>query len=105
MRTSEFIREGLGHIQKGWCQGSYEDGEGNVCGIAALDRVSLAHLHDGGIQCHERAKQKVLKKLRELFADDNTFSIPGFNDRHDTTQEDMEAAFHKAALEAEEEGD
>lgn len=105
MRTSEFINEAKGHISNGWCKGAFEDGRGNVCAIASLDRVAMAHLQDDGIRLRKPAEERIMKKVLELFADENYVSIPDWNDRSTTSKEDVEAAFHKAALEAEEEGD
>lgn len=103
MKVSELIETARGHLGRGWTKGSYHAGR-NVCAIGALERATMEHLHEGGVQAFEPAKKIVHKKLCEVLAIpvDTWREIPTMNDANDTTREDVEMAFEKAQIEAEE---
>lgn len=103
MKVSELINTARGHLGKGWTKGTYHSGE-SVCAIGALERATMEHLHEGGIQAFKPAEEIVRKKLNELLGIPEDFwkPIPDLNDRYDTTREDVEMAFEKAQIEAEE---
>lgn len=41
MKTSEVLRAAKKRlVERGWCQGTFEDGEGRCCSIGAINRAS-----------------------------------------------------------------
>lgn len=107
MKTSEFLAEARETLAKdGWAKGSFNRPDGSVCAIQALKRTSMNHLTDGGIQAFEPARKLLQKKFAEVLGwGDEYANIPAMNDRDDTEQDDVEVAFEKAIIAAEETGD
>ena len=106
MKTSEFLAEARDILDSdGWAQGAYNGSGGSVCAIQALKRTSMRHLTDGGIQAFEPAKKLLQRKFAEVLGWGDGNSIPTMNDRATTDQQDVETAFEKAIIEAEETGD
>lgn len=107
MKTSEFLAEARDTLEKdGWAKGAFNGAGSSVCAIQALKRTSMNHLTDGGIQAFEPAKKLLQKKFAEVLGwGDLEVSIPSMNDNSRTQQEDVETAFEKAIIEAEETGD
>ena len=107
MKTSEFLAEARDILDNdGWAQGAYNGPGGSVCAIQALKRTSMRHLTDGGIQAFEPAKKLLQKKFAEVLGwGDDCTPIPHMNDRDETEQSDVEVAFEKAIIAAEETGD
>lgn len=108
MKLSEFINEAKSHIETDWTQLAYRTHTGQVCAISALERTAMAHLTEGGPTLLPKAKRMLESKVIEInpdlrFAVDNI--IPNFNDRQNTTQEDVLAIFDKARTAAEEMGE
>lgn len=98
MLTSDFIQDTRDEIFQGWAQRSYRQDNGNVCILGAMDRVALRNIQNGGIPAHALAKNTICQVAAELFPDDFSGSIPSFNDRHNTSKDDVLALLDKASL-------
>ena len=106
MKTSEFLAEAKDTLDRdGWAQGAFNGAGGTVCAIQALKRTSMNHLTDGGIQAFTPAKKLLQKKFAEVLGWGDEHSIPSMNDSSATEREDVEVAFEKAIIAAEETGD
>ena len=104
--VAEHLAQARDHIAKGWTKGEYRGVDGSVCSVAAIERVAMENLTNGGIVTCEPAKERLLKKLKEVLGKDNELvSIPALNDDADTHKDDVLYAFDKATIEAEECGE
>jgi hypothetical protein len=98
VKTSEFIREAMGHVEKGWCKGTTVDDSGNVCMGGALANTMITELDN---RVYYAAKFALMNKVREL----GWQYITLMNDDPLTTKQDVLNVMEKAALSLEEKGE
>lgn len=103
IKPSEVLGEARDELYMGWTQGSYRS-QGNVCAVAAVERVTMRHLQEDSVPAAARAKRALLEKVRELTSD-RFNSIQNFNDFGGTTKEDVLMAMDKAQIGLEEVGE
>lgn len=103
MNGSEVVNEARGEIySNGWVQGDYANDDG-CCILGALDRVAMRHLSD--IPVRAKAQEYIETLAAELFPDVWSGSIPGFNDNHRTSKQDVLDLLDKATINLEEVGE
>lgn len=93
--VKQLLQDAKEHIEKkGHCKGMLWDEEGRCCIIGAVSRV---HGPVGTAVFNPDAYFAAMNSIRaSIPADAPTQSIPGYNDRPETTKEDILALFDRA---------
>lgn len=104
MDISEVLLKAAQRIEyKGWVQHAYQDEYGRVCASTAINQTVWAEYSDNAaaLALVNQSKDAVLKHLnaRKPKGAEPYYSIPGWNDRFERTQEDVLATLRAVAEE------
>jgi hypothetical protein len=97
--TDNPIRKAMQNLPGHWHKGNYADGQGNFCGLGHVGNVlGYSSLNDITTS-HVSEVQKTFDLLHNVAAEQyGVWSFPEFNDREDTTEEQVLALMEKAAI-------
>jgi hypothetical protein len=99
MKVSEFLGEARDELNKGWTQRAYQNGDGEVCAIGAIERVAMRNLDT--IQAAAEAQREIQSKAQEVYGK----YVQAFNDASTTSKQDVLDLFDKAIAGLEERGE
>ncbi len=95
MKTSEVLYKAIDILhERGWTQDVYENAEGNVCSLGAIDSARM----DLDLSTSESGADDPIEALEEIIGYQD---VPEWNDAPERTFEDVLLAFKTAAYEAE----
>lgn len=93
MKPSDIAEAAADRVERGWCQGDYEDSDGNCCVVGAV----LLCSGEGG---DFRAPDVILPSLRQVIGGTEI----SWNDAPGRTQSEVSAALREAARRLRERG-
>lgn len=99
MKVSEFLAQARDELFKGWTKGAYQNTQGQVCAIGAIERVALSTME---IEAAAKAQQAINEKALEVYGMDIVQSV---NDDRSTTKQDVLDLFDKSIIGLEERGE
>jgi hypothetical protein len=99
MKVSELLGEARDELYKGWTQGSYVNNAGHVCAVGAIERVAMRHQD---IVAAAKAQAEINRLTAEIYGYN---MVQSFNDRYNTSKQDVLNLFDKCIIGLEERGE
>ena len=99
MKVSEFLAQARDELFKGWTKNKYQNGQGQVCAIGAIERVAMNTM---AIEEAGKAQEAINAKALEVHG---VSQVQHVNDSMGTSKQDMLDLFDKCINGLEEHGE